>query len=73
MIREYKTAMAKNRRIKIGDKVIFVPFADGQTAFHGTVTNIYRIGDSKMFIDVETKTGKKTRIFAKYFYGAEIA
>ena len=71
MIREYKTATTKNKRIKIGDRVIFVPYMEGQKAWYGTVTSIYRIGNSRMMIDVVTNIGKVTRQYANLVYGAE--
>lgn len=69
MIREYKTAMTKNRRVQIGDKVIYTAHFEGDRSFYGKVQSIYRIGESRVFLKVLTNYGEVRQVFACHVYG----
>lgn len=64
MFREFKTAtVMNNEKIKVGDKVIRTN-ENGSIPFHGIVTAIYRLGESRTFITVQSKDRTWERIFA---------
>ena len=63
-----KTATVKNGKIKLGDKVIFVPHDNFDRAFYGNVTAIYRYGNSPTYLDIQTKNRLYKQVCAVFLY-----